>query len=378
MDRHGAVTPEPASQTQPPEPDFGWSHDLLHLENAQVFPPERAGFVQAAGIRDADGKYCPQGALWRHQRPLMTPPEQTEPPDQRLAGTWLWGGILRDHFGHFLTESTTRLWALPGAAERLDGILFIPKRPARQRDLLAYQRDFLALLQPETEGKLVSVPTVVERLIVPGQGFGLGRIASGTVPFRQAFGQHFAQHVSGQGEKRLYISRSKLRQIKGGVIGEAQIEAQLAEHGYDIFHPQEHDIETQIARYKAAEQILAVEGSALHLLAMVARPHQRIGIMLRRRSGTTKSITRHIKFMAGRKPVTLDPLIRLWRRGAGSRGHSWLGEYDMGRLQTLLEQHAFIEASGVPWQTQAEEDTRRNLGPAFELVTDAGPKDAQT
>ena len=73
-----------------------------------------------------------------------------------------------------------------------------------------------------------------------------------------------------EGGKELYVSRSKIGKSRGSIIDEDKLETRLQAHGYDILHPQHHDLATQVARYKAADTILACEGSALHVVGMVA------------------------------------------------------------------------------------------------------------
>ena len=60
--------------------------------------------------------------LVRHDVP------QDRPRD--LAGAHLFAGHFRGHFGHFLVESTARLWALDHIREPLDSILYLPYRGA--------------------------------------------------------------------------------------------------------------------------------------------------------------------------------------------------------------------------------------------------------
>ena len=97
--------------TKAPMPEGGWSTKIVELQNARIYPPEISHLRQPAGVAHANGDYCPEGALWRGWHPITTEPE-TPTPTAELKGRWLWGGMLWVHFGHFLAESTNRLWAL--------------------------------------------------------------------------------------------------------------------------------------------------------------------------------------------------------------------------------------------------------------------------
>jgi glycosyl transferase family 61 len=351
-----------------PHPERGWSQDVLDLENPFVIPPNKNEFIQSTGILHADGRYCPRGALWRRNRPLTVRPEQPAGNVPTLPGTWLWGGLLWHHFGHFVTESTARLWALPKLRDQIDGIVFTPKRTRHGDGITRFHREFIKLLGPDIPLKVITDPTQVERLFVPGQGFGLGQMSSGTRAFRETMTNHFAKDVPADGPERLYISRSEISLTRGSIVAEKKLESHLRDHGYKIFHPQKHDLVTQIAHYKAAKTILACEGSALHLAGMVAGRHQKVGIIIRRRSSATGFIADHLTSFSGRRPVIFDCLVRSWAPLGATRKHMWLGEHDLSRLQSLLQQHGFIETNTTDWKTFSRCQTQAALGSGFALV----------
>ena len=83
--------------------------------------------------------------------------------------------------------------------------------------------------------------------------------------------------LSVSGPSKLYVSRSGLLGTPGQVVFEHQLEKALQAEGYSVFHPQDHDLETQVATYRAADVILGVEGSAFHLVAYAAKPPAQTG-----------------------------------------------------------------------------------------------------
>lgn len=340
---------------------------LQRIDSARVFPPAQNGFVQHAGVFDSEGIYCEQAAHWRKGRAMTLQPESPPAIKKTLSGRWVWGGVLWGHFGHFIVESSSRLWALPQMRDEIEGVLFIPKRPNREVKLKGFQRAFIDQLAPGLRVEIATEPVNVEHLIVPEQGFGLGEITAGTVAFREAMAQHFAQDVAPHGSKKLYISRSEISLSRGGVLGEKLLEACLAEAGYEIFHPEKHDIATQIARYKAAHTVLSCEGSALHMFGMTARVDQKVGIILRRQSTATKYITRHLKSFTGIAPMSFDAVKRSWAT-KGARQHKWVGELDMPQLQSLLEQKGFIPSGGARWTSPSDAEIRTELGPQFHTI----------
>ena len=118
-------------------------------------------------------------------------------------------------------------------------------------------------------------------MIIPEQGFGIGEMASGRPQYRDFMRQNLGRDVAAEGGEKLYISRAGLPTKRGSVLMEEAIEARMTAQGYEIFRPETQPIAIQIARYKSARWIVGLDGSALHLAAMVARPDARVAIINR-------------------------------------------------------------------------------------------------
>lgn len=339
-----------------PLPTGGWSEELLNLADACVVPPKISALVQPAGVFYADGSYCPEAALWRKFRPISIEPERPKRVRETLQGRWLWGGVLWAHFGHFLVESSSRLWALPSVEEDIRGIIFIPKRPKVGKEVRGYHREYLSLFGTDLPIQVVDRPTCVEELVVPGQGFGLGKITVGTRKFRRAVHDRFATHIEPEGPEKIYISRSKLGLGKGGLLGEEQLEALLEGEGYEIFHPQEHSLTVQVARYKAAKKVIAADGSALHLFAMVGRPDQKVAMILRRSSGANNLLAKHVESFCKCNPVVIGGLRAEWvpEKGGKSSRLSF-GELNHKIIGETLSRLGFISET-AEWQVLSEEE----------------------
>ncbi|GGE55692.1 glycosyltransferase family 61 protein [Actibacterium pelagium] len=344
--------------TQAPMPEGGWSTKIVELSDARVYPPEISHLRQPAGVAHSNGDYCPEGALWRGWHPITTEPE-TPTPTAKLSGRWLWGGVMWVHFGHFLAESTSRLWALDHINGPIDGILFIPKRPKLGEKVQGFQQRFIELMGCDLPIKVVAEPTQVEELIVPGQGFGLGRLSAGTEPFRNAIHHRFGHDIAPDGPEKIYLSRSALQLGKGSVLGELQLERHLREHGYEIFHPQKHSMDTQIARYKAAKQVIAVDGSALHMFAMVGRPDQQVGMIHRRSSKVAEGLERHLASFMGRDPDVFSCLDAEWApKAKATSSRKSFGELNLKDLSKGLIEKGFIDGDRL-WPEMTLEE--RNM-----------------
>ena len=135
--------------------------------------------------------------------------------------------------------------------------------------------------------------------------------------------------------------------------------------GYEVFHPQEHDIATQIARYKAASHIIAAEGSAIHLAAMVMGPAQKLAIIVRRRSSATDYIEAHLKAFAGVTALSVDALIRNWMPKGERKARNAVGEIDFPALQDALLIGGFLAPSPEILENFSPADVSALLGDNF-------------
>ncbi len=345
----------------PPSPHGGWSGETVTLERALVIPPGRSGLVQACGVLDADGGFCAHSATWRGRRRMMTAPEPPAGPVELLKGRHLFAGQIWTHFGHFLAESLSRLWALDHLKIPVEGIVFIPKRPSQNSAPKGYQKEFLELLDVNLPIRVLTRATRVEQLVVPGQGFGLGPIAAGSEQFRRYFADHFARDVAPAGHRRIYLSRTRLGGLEGSVVCEDVLERNLAREGYVPYHPQQHSIRDQIAQYRAAERVIGLDGSAFHLFAMAGNRTARVAIVLRRTSNVFNGLMTHIQGFTGIAPQVFSALTADWIPQHKTRpGRYSFGVLDFEALRRDLAASGLVE-SGSDWDVPRFRDIRQAM-----------------
>lgn len=198
-----------------------------------------------------------------------------------LCGRYVYGGFLQNtHFGHFLVESLSRLWAVSHLS-RIEGVIFvlrnIEKPPAN------FVFTILSKLLPDKKILLITTPTKVEELVIPDQ---LGHPRSGYIQGHMR-NKNLLQNlrvVDSSSAKNVYISRSKLKSNEGLFLGEHVLEENLKREGYLIVHPQELTIEEQLRVYTNAKKLVFADGSAFHLYILVANAEQESFIVWRRKS----------------------------------------------------------------------------------------------
>ncbi len=324
---------------------------LLELFGAVVVPEREGDAKLASGVLHADGRYCQTSQGWiRARKPMPAPSLQPGETVVDLPGTHLFGGHFRGHFGHFLVESTARLWALDHI-DRPDSILYLPYRGtvgAIEKAMEGHDR-FYQLLGIEVPIRTFGKPMRVERLFVPELGFGWSERYAGSPAYRQFMQGRLRAAVPADGGTKLYISRARLAAQRGGVLGETVIEENLAKAGDEIFHPERHPSEVQVARYRAAQQIVALDGSALHLAAFVTNPGTRVAMILRRSKANAADYRLQFQSFCGTEPDVIDVIRNDWVSGEASRvDFRSVGEIDFAKLFKALKSDGYLPTSFKP------------------------------
>ena len=235
------------------------------------------------------------------------------PPDNHhevvnLPGTWLYAGPVRDQFGHFLTESLARLWALDHPdIGKVDGLLWSGLGDFGVPSFVQPVLEHLADLPPSrfvTDG--VVQP---DRLILPRQegGSGVGMLLSHGLA--ATLRRRFAAIGTAPAERRgmLYVSRSAMahndhwqRHGSGQLSPGPVIDAAFERAGYRVFHPETASLSEQIKAYRSAAVLVLDEGSALHLAGLVAHPETQV-VVLCRRPQYRMLFEAHLRILLGRE-----------------------------------------------------------------------------
>lgn len=319
--------------------DQPMSHALRVRRNVLLVPwgsNEPSGARRAAGLFDTSGKHIPSGDCLRYDDdPLTIVPEYDRAaPVETLKGRYIYGGMAYSHFGHFLCESTGRLWALDHLKD-IDGVIWLPKARLGHsaKQVRHYNNFFEALGRPDL--KLISpqVNTRIEELVIPEQGFGIGEMSAGRPEYRDFMRKNLGHDIPPKGPRRLYISRAQLNTKRGSVLLENRIEAMMRASGYRIMHPEGRKLGSQICRYKNVESIVALDGSALHLAAMVMRPDAKVAIINRGPSQNIDDYIRQFQAFAGITPTRIEAIKSYW--------------FEAGRRVVKRETHALLDFPAV-------------------------------
>jgi len=318
------------------------------------------GARRAAGLFDAESRFLPEGHCWRYPgAPITVPPV---PPAEtgeveRLHGRWLFGGLFYGHFGHFLVESTARLWA-HDTVGKLDGIVFYPKQKlTHERRLYRHMTGFFKVSGlGDLKIRAPQSPVVIDEVITPPPGFGMNEMMAGSPEFRAWARNDLGRDIAPEGAEAVYVSRARLPSKRGSILLEDRLEALMAAAGYAIFHPQEAPIDRQIAQWKAARRIVGLDGSALHLAAMVAQPGAQVALINRGPSQNIADYILQFERFAGITPLRVEALDGYYHP-AGRRvvKRETYATLDFPAAGAMLAEAGFI-ASSEGWTDPAPED----------------------
>lgn len=334
-----------------------------HLKGAIVVPPPKGDAnrsVSKSGVLDANGRFVENSITWRNTNQINLEPDMPPAGDiVDLPGNYMFAGHLFGHFGHFLVESICRFWAIPLLEGKIDGIAFVPKFQNRPQYVLSVFEPMIKMLGVDVPCINIEDPTRVENLYVPQQGFGMFEMIEGAPEFRD-WVKTAGRNVTPKGAEKIYVSRSALPPARGSLLGEGRIEAMLEAEGYEIFHPQKFNFEEQIAAYKAARYIISVDGSPLHMAALVGDKDQKIACIARRAGNLDQIFARQFKAFQGSHVTTISALVQDWIPVNDNRpSRVSFGEVDFAAMYDALRSGGFI-SSDTPWKA-LDDDSRAGL-----------------
>lgn len=239
------------------------------VQNALLMPfaGNRGAFRSGAFAR---GELVP-GSL--QSRGLPAEPLAAE---KRLEGAFLFGGYLFRHYGHFLLESLSRLYAWRECPKL--PLLFMSPGTAVDD----WHIQVLRGLGIDNEAHIITVPTEVASLVVSPPG------SSVEPDFILPEQLRALAAISGpppRTGKKVWLSRCRfVHQGKGsGVLNEIAVIQKLQARGWEIVEPEALDgIRQQVALFTSAEVVAGFEGSAFYTALLAKTCNARCVFFTRR------------------------------------------------------------------------------------------------
>jgi hypothetical protein len=293
--------------------------ELRVIENAIVVPRATFGDKQlGAGVvrSGANGRAVVDGTgVRRRGREYVLAPEPDDVVATERLDRAVYGGFLFAHYGHFLLESLGRLW--PEVLADVPVMWIAGTAP----EMTPWMTEMLDLLQVPDDRIVVNNggPIEVAELLVADPGFEVQRFLHPW--FRSRLEIRDAARVSGS--SRIWLSRSALGSL-AGVAEECEIEAQLADHGWTVVHPETLPLGEQIDLLAGASHLAGIEGSAFHTLLFVRGYRGTIDLVTRHGSTNFEVIAATAGWDQLRHPMYGGTATE-WKRPSGARDVRWAG-----------------------------------------------------
>lgn len=186
----------------------------------------------------------------------------------------VFGGYIVDHFGHFILESLSRLWALRECNLRIVWACASKLKP--------YQAEILHLMGISEDRHLfVTAPTIFERIWVPTPGYIISKW------FHDEQVRALGRLKSRPRGEKIYLSRSRFVSTIANVASEEVIETELKRAGWRVVFPEALSFAEQLEVISSASHLAAIEGSALHPLVFFKEVEAKVTLL--RRSTANKN-----------------------------------------------------------------------------------------
>lgn len=234
-----------------------------------------------AGGADPDASPVHAGVLRGTENLARFEPGWREVDAQQRPGRFLYGGPLKDHFGHVMIDAVPRLWGYRQGHH--DGVVFpvVGHFPATLPDWMAAILGQLGV--PQQAVQLVRAPTVFEQLdfAPPGSILRVGpqRWYLDWLQTRRKVGDR----VDG---RKLYYGRTHMLAM-GSVMGESYFSRAMQDNGFQYVVPELLSIDEQLELVAAAGTIVFLEGSSIYITELLARIGAEVFMIPRRDQGHT-------------------------------------------------------------------------------------------
>lgn len=213
------------------------------LQNTIMMPLEGTMDKFTGGLYESDGKFVTDSLIRRGSPAELLPFQET------LKGTYIYGGCLFAHFGHFIWESLTRLDAILKCKNY--PIVFISPNDY----VFNTQKLFFKTLGIKNDIIVIRKPTIIENIIYSSPQSSLYP-ANMSDSLLSAMAM---KNFTSLSERRVWLSRTKLKY--GKILNEEKIESYLRSIGFEIIYPEKLPLLDQIKLVSTSRIVSGFIGS---------------------------------------------------------------------------------------------------------------------
>lgn len=232
---------------------------------------------------------------------------------KQLNGKTLYGGYVREHYGHFLTDTVERLWPLFGNEQLgIDHILFFADSPKSMTPTGNF-REFFEILGIWDKLVICDKPIAVEHLVVPDVSF------EHPVYYSKEFLRVFeairekcfdkSEFHSSTNCCKIFMTRSQLPNAKNSSININELDKLFAANGFEIIAPEQLTLRELVTKIGNATTIASVSGTLAHNL-LFCNPDAEF--IIAERTAANNEYQVGINLIMGIEPTYIDCFMLPW------------------------------------------------------------------
>ncbi len=232
----------------------------MTYNNIFLYPEYLAGY-------DVSGCIVNQTILNRgYMKNIFKAPEKITAPCDYVIKKAIYGGHIIPHYGHMLTESISRLWAISGKYKDYVVLFFKIDNELVEKYI---NHEIFYELRKSKRMYVIDKPVMVQELVIPDP---VWQDTAYTYPEMRvaALNTFYFAHKKEEKKsrnKKYYLSRRKLdRFVYGYIVRENELESELQKMGFIIIHPQELSFYRQVEIFNTALCVVGLIGSAFHTM----------------------------------------------------------------------------------------------------------------
>lgn len=226
---------------------------MKRIKNSTILPLIGSPSSFTGGVFTSDGEFIEDSIVERGRQ------AELQKPVEHLAGTYIYGGCLFGHFGHFILESLSRLYTIRQCKDY--PILFINENDS----VFDFQKSIFKLLGINNDLLRIKTPTSVENLIYSSPGSILDPVYISDEQIDSMKYFYYPENIRTEEQKeKIWLSRSKL--LYGKMINESVIEKIIKKFGYTIIHPETLPLQEQVRLISTSDVVSGFDGSQFYTL----------------------------------------------------------------------------------------------------------------
>lgn len=232
--------------------------------------------------------------------------ERHNAEDKKLENV-LYGGFFRHKWGHFITESLSRLWALKKLdLSKIDHILFFA-----DQDNAILSGNFLEvfeLLEIEHKIYIADGPISVTKLLVPDLGYEHDRYysVSQASVYKSIVEAALAREVDVKTlPDKVFLSRAGVPMAARNAVNLNELETYFKRNGYTLLSPEKSSLTELIHIMNGASKLATISGTTAHNFAFVQNMYDK-EINIIERHAWVNSFQISLNLMLGVSSVNID------------------------------------------------------------------------